>query len=42
MNNQIYTTKLAVKQNISACGRSTQSMVKKEAQCKAFALYQEK
>ena len=40
MNNQTYTTKNSVKQNISACGRSSQSRIKMIAQCKVFALYQ--
>ena len=41
MNNQTYTTKNAVNQNISGCGRSAQSWVKIIARCKAYALYQE-
>ena len=41
MNNQTYTTKNYVKQNISACGRSAQWRFQIIPQCKAFALYQE-
>ena len=39
-NNKIISIYTKHKQQISACGRSAQSMVKITAQCKAFALYQ--
>ena len=44
-NSRIYKKNIftihSVKENVSACGRSAQSRVKKIAQCNALALYQQ-